>query len=1340
MKKSKKNQEEPVEEPEEESSPQKTKKRSLVSKLFRTLFYTFFFVTSAIVAMGVVLEYYFPAEQIRDFAEKEGSKQLQLPLSIKRIKLSLFSGVRVEGVVLGPTTKPLASVQNLVLDYDLSQLLQGHLVINEVLVDHPQLNAVSKNGVWNFQPLLELKGSKKSPPPPSDTSAPLPLAKIDLQQFKIRNAGAMLAMDDQVSAIMRGFNLEAKGKASLNDIDLKLRVLFKTNSKPNIFFKQKKDNIYFESQTNTNILISAKDLKKVNVSGNFGLKGNKIQFGDALPSPSLEGSLTAEIQMKPERVNLSLFSLILDGKNVVSLSTKVKNFSTAPEIETQIKKISFHLSDLLRWAKKWLPPVTGHGKLEMDNLTIQANLPGFKPENIKVTGGQLSTKDLTLDSKDLNIHLESLNTSLNIQEVSVKKAKPTLVSADLQMQLAKGKTGEAEIQNLKQTAAVTAKGPELSKAKLKFNTNVGALHYQHPDLGTFQLPFHTEGSLEGDLKKGDLNIHKISYHSGNTVKGNISGNLRQKKSFQLKKESSINIGEVLKILPGEIAEMFPKLEGSGNVEASVSLNGNLDSKFLPTQIQGNSKLNLKNVSTRLENPNLNIEGLNTAVQFPIFYSAKQGINIATININSDLKNVDALKNWNLKNFSLNSRLDTQSFYNLKPNFGTLPIKLNSKIKFENLASAQPELSLENFTTEVRVKGDIRPDDFRNNQIEGKISFQNVNALKKLSIGDFTSQYSIQVHDKSLSRIRLSQKTKISSINEKELGLNLKELNIESLTRKNLQDGNFDLENLHFKATNLVDLHLKGSAKSWGESFGIETSLTNAQLASLWKLVPTGTKKNLDLEGLGGKANLSLKAQGKLPASKTKDIKPLNRWTKLFTSFEPNNPPPLEISSQFKLQNGKLTHTDKDIKELNLDSKVEFKKGSAWLSGNISGKLHGMEVFEKRPLQPEFNFQYHLKNFNTFKIAKHQLNLKNRGITHTFQGKIEGIKALLKGPIEPDRVLQKLNIDLKNSNNLKAEKSLEDELFGDLKAAGELSSQIILKQTAGEKIYLEGQLGFNQLNAEIPSAVTLKNLTGKFPFSKTLSLSPDMVSTIAESPAQKRFFKQLRDFSRYKNNIRADSIELKGQEISNMGMDVVFKNNRLSADKFIFDVLGGTVGGSFSFTQTPKGPALRFVTEFAKIDSSRLLPSKEKMKIDSKIDGNMDVAFQVETEDVSLDNLLLKIAITKIGTQTLDRLLLYLDPEESKPAIADTRAKLKIATPHRVLISLENGNLNLEAWLKSDLLGIIKAPELKRIPVAGLNQFSSINEQLQSLQGTLKALNIIAAQKIQNENGKLVFKN
>jgi len=292
--------------------------------------------------------------------------------------------------------------------------------------------------------------------------------------------------------------------------------------------------------------------------------------------------------------------------------------------------------------------------------------------------------------------------------------------------------------------------------------------------------------------------------------------------------------------------------------------------------------------------------------------------------------------------------------------------------------------------------------------------------------------------------------------------------------------------------------------------------------------------------------------------------------------------------------------------------------------------------------------------------------------------------------------------------------------------------------------LNGSVGFNKFSLRLPSGIALNNLSGTFPYTKTLNLDLGRMKdkSIGFSPAQKKFFTPLRNFSRYKNIIRADSLEVNGQALKDIGLDVVFKDNRLMTEKFIFDVLGGTVAGNLFLIQNKQGPVIKFSTEFTGVDSSKLLAIETDESIDSQVDGNLQVELKIQTgsenQPVSLDQLSVKIAITRIGAQTLDRLLLFLDPEESKPAIMDTRAKLKLATPHRVKIALKNGNLNVEAWLKSDLLGTIKAPELKRVPVAGLKRFNTIHEKLQALKSLKQISRYLSARGLQFEEEKMIL--
>ena len=203
------------------------------------------------------------------------------------------------------------------------------------------------------------------------------------------------------------------------------------------------------------------------------------------------------------------------------------------------------------------------------------------------------------------------------------------------------------------------------------------------------------------------------------------------------------------------------------------------------------------------------------------------------------------------------------------------------------------------------------------------------------------------------------------------------------------------------------------------------------------------------------------------------------------------------------------------------------------------------------------------------------------------------------------------------------------------------------------------------------------------------------------------------------------------------------------ERFLFDVLDGSVAGNLSVVNSPKGPQMRFSTEFAGLDLEELIPKrarkgKSSAPAQSEIDGNMEVEFQIqpgsESETISIDQIAVKIAVTRIGAETLDRALLFLDPDESKPAIADIRSKLKLASPHRILITMANGNLNLEAWLKNKVLGtILKAPELKRIPISSLKRFKLISEPLQALAGLGDVLKYFAARGIEfNEEKKITL--
>ena len=211
--------------PKKADTPPPKKKKSWVGRIFKFLLIIVFLLVLLIVGAGVVLQYYFPGETLRPIAEEKLTGILKMPVKIGKIEFNLLSGVQISKVSLGGDEK-FVDVDDVRLDYDLSQLIQGKLTINQVSIIKPELNIVSKNGVWNFQPLL---GESESPPPEpvkntEDIDFFLPFA-VDLKKFLISNISLSAQIDDQLLAHIKGLTVLASGKVSLSDVNADVQVV-----------------------------------------------------------------------------------------------------------------------------------------------------------------------------------------------------------------------------------------------------------------------------------------------------------------------------------------------------------------------------------------------------------------------------------------------------------------------------------------------------------------------------------------------------------------------------------------------------------------------------------------------------------------------------------------------------------------------------------------------------------------------------------------------------------------------------------------------------------------------------------------------------------------------------------------------------------------------------------------------------------------------------------------------------------------------------------------------------------------------------------------------------------
>lgn len=1333
----------------EKPGPKKKKKRSWGRRLLIFFSFGILFFLILLVGAGIILSYYFPSERIRPIAEKELTRLLKIPVSIETLDFSLLHGLNVSRLTLGKEN-PILSVQNIVLDYDLTQLMQGRFIINKVNVNTPELNLVSVDGVWNFQPLLELgKPPKSSEPAPADKKSaglpPLPIA-VNLKEFAVRDIQVNLDMDGETKSRLQGLSLKAHGKIEREEINVWLQTSLVPPAKGehNLeFFSSQGKGVDVKTLALMNVEVDTQDLNHIRLTGSLDLKNNQIQIGGPLPSPDFSAEINLEAVVEEQGVKIQKLAFNLSEENRVELSGEADQLASNPRFSIRLNEAAFNFEDLIEWAGALIPPVEAGGKIRVTGLEVKGNLPDFKPGDIEVINGSVEVKDFFANYPPLSALLEGVDAEINLINAQLKNGVPENLDAKIQLKVDRGQIPDLKLNGLSHDLQIQAKGPNLSEVALIFSTALKNIEVTPPQMDPVKTSINLKGSAGANWQSGDIHFFKVDYSLGPVAKGKLKGRARNfgKASFKVEQDIDINLKALRSLIPKNLLQKIDGFPSTGDTSVHAVIQGRLDQDFQPVQALLNTEIKLKGIDIRLNNPPVEAKQVSATISFPVDYIPAKGIKIPQLDVESRFENVKALERLELGPAKIKTRLTMGGYYPLTGKPGEIPITNKTSITLDRVQSADPELVLTGLAIDTSLKTDLYPQDIKNLALQGTVSILDVEGMKEIKTGKIQTSFEVSLNDLSLTKTRTSVDLKVEPPSPEKLQgkIPIGPITFASRSRQNLKTGDIEIDHVLLTAPSLVNLSLKGKLKNWGKTFAVDSQITGTELAALWAKVPKALRTGMEDLKVAGSLDFSLNARGTIP----------EKFELGKTSL------PVMAEARFGLGDASLSWPSRGIavEKMNASTTVDFKEGSGEVSGNISlGKLFLQNVLGEDWLDPKFDFKYSLKDFNKFTLDEHKFSIKKYGISHTISGSVDGLKPFLTGkiPLQANEISRRLDVSLTTQNQLEFQKALiggAEQFLQGIQASGTLAATLGLKMVPGEMVEVDGNVEFDQFNARIPDVVQVTGLNGRFPFNKTLFLERVLVKTLTESflASRKGFFTQLRDFSKHKNNFTIKEIQVRNQRISNIGLDLLFKNNGLLVEKFLFDVLDGSVAGNLFLIPTPEGPELSFSTEFAGLNLGALVGrSKAAEESESEIDGNLQMGLKVkqgqESEPISIDQIHAKIAITRIGAETLDRLLLFLDPEESKPAIVDTRAKLKLASPHRIIITVENGNLSVEAWLKNKILGdIIKAPELKRVPITRLKQFRDVTGQLKTLTGLRDALKYLAARGIEfTEEGEILL--
>ncbi len=1333
--------------PPEEPKPKEKKKRSWLKRLFLFITYGLLFFIVLLVGAGVVLSYYFPSERLRPVAEEKLTEFLKVPVSIGSLDLSLLRGVNISRLTLGEN-QPIFDVQNIILDYDLTELMQGRFVINQVLVDEPKLNLISENGVWNFQPLLELGGSEEAPPPekPSEGLPIIPLA-VDLREFAIRNIQVNLDMDGETTSQLEGLSLEARGKINREEIDVALNTTMGPPAKGehNLeFFSSQGEGIDVKTLSFMDIKVSTQDLNNIRLSGVLRLNNNQFHVGTPLPSPDLSTVIDLTAILQGQGVNIQRLTLNIGENNRVDLSGSATQIAKDPRFDIKLNEAAFNIEDLVAWAGKMIPDIKASGNLQVTNVQVKGHMPGFQPEDIEVVSAKVGIKDLSAQYPALSADLKGVDLDIDLANVQLKNSVPENVDGTLRLTMDRGQAQDFKIKDLIQDLKFNAKGSNLTDVSLIFSTAFDEAEFSSPELGAIKTGLDLKGSLGANIDSGDIQFFKADYSLGSAAIGKLKANATNfgKSSFHLEQDLNIKLSPLRSLIPKKILQTIDGYPTAGETTVHSTVQGRLDKNFKPVQALLNTRIKLKDIDTQLKNPPAEVKQVSATISFPLDYLPDRGVKIPRLDLDARFKNVKALDKWELGAGSINTQLTMGGYYPLTGGAKfKIPITNKTTIKLDRVASSEPKLVVSGLDIATSLKTDLNGQDPENIELQGKVQVLDVEGVKEVKTGKIETTFAVDVNDLSLTQTKVDFDLQVDAPSPGKLNgeIPIGPITFSSRSRQNLKTGDIEIDRATLNAPSMLNLDLTAHLKNWGKTFVVDTQVTDTQLAALWGKVPQALRTDMKDLDIAGAVNFALKAHGSIPEKIEMKKSSL----------------PIVAEAGFDLADASINWPSQGIAvdKLSTKAQMDFKEGSGGVSGNFAiAKLFLKNVLGEEWLNPQFDFNYVLEDFNKFTIAEHDFSIKKYGVHHSLSGQVDGLRPFLTGkvPIKAQELTRHLDISLSTSNKLEIQKAINEgtrQFLEGIQASGALMADLALKIAPDKMIALDGKVAFDQFNAQMGEGVQLTNLTGRFPFNKTLFLDRSLVQPLDKSflASRKGFFTQLRGFSQHKNNLTIMDVQVGGQQVSNIALDLLYKNNRLMAEKFLFDILDGSVAGNLFVIPTEEGPELSFSTEFAGLNLGALIGrAKSTEKTESEIDGNLQLGVKLKqgqaTEPISLDQIVANIAVTRIGAETLDRFLLFLDPEESKPAIVDTRAKLKLASPHRIVITVENGNLNVSAWLKNKILGdIIQAPELKRVPITSLKEFRNLTGQLKTLTGLRDALGYLAARGIEfTEDGEILL--
>ncbi len=640
---------------------------------------------------------------IKNKALTQINKQLEVPLSIGKIKISFFDYVKVKNAFWGVTDKDtLVYIKELSVDVHLIDLFRNKIHIEDVYVDglKANINKSKVDSLINISKAIGINADTTEVDTSNTTgSMEMALDRLVLSDIQIH-------YHDEVDSSEISTKL-TKLDLRMNDLDVQKNIYNVNNLKiDGLSFTQ---DIYKTSTSNDSSIedtVSTSLDYQISIEKEIQVNNLNLKLKDQTSKQDFKLEHTS-FYIKPELIDLSGQNIKLQ-KFIITRSDVSLLTSVVQESKDQETKV-FSFEDL-GWNVELQQFKLNRGSF---NYTSLDSVGRKISEPMLLDSIQLQLKDLVLDSTHLQVSLPMVQMRYN------KKVNLKHLSANISVDESK-----AQVKQLKFET-------EKSLAKLSAVVNYGSFERLRDDLNNLRL------SLELDSRLNSYDVYLITQQSSPLKKdveinlqADVSGTMTQ---LLLKKFQGNIKGAFLFDIVGSINNVnsIDKLKGEVNLN-KIQLNTKnllayIPDSLIPASVQYPDTILLKGnfkgkrdklssdfqVKSSVGNVEAKFKLDMDSIPQKEFYHAE--INLDNLNLGYLLQNEDTLQTLSMigtmegstsqfKNPALNMNLNILSFGLLnytykdaliKGNYSEKYFKGNVEVTDENLAfTFDGELDLE----------------------------------------------------------------------------------------------------------------------------------------------------------------------------------------------------------------------------------------------------------------------------------------------------------------------------------------------------------------------------------------------------------------------------------------------------------------------------------------------------------------------------------------------------------------------------------------------------------------------------------------------------------------------